>query len=522
MNQQTLLSGGYLADGTGSPLIRADLMIADGCIAGIGDFSQSVADVHLDCTGLVIAPGFIDIHTHSDLSRLAYPESESRVLQGITTEVIGNCGMSPAPIRGDPDDVRAIIGPIDVCTDVDMLWNSVDEYFSAVERVPAATNIAPLIGHGTLELAASSDRDSATKSDADRSTRLFAELAEAFVAGAWGLSLGLMYSPGELSQTDELVELARLVANQDALLSVHMRAYDGAGLQDAVQEVLHIAGLAGVRLQISHLRSVHDDGSALNEAIALLESSDVDVEADAYPYLAGHTTMLQLLPPELRALSNPDIAERIENTPTKVAAMFEANTGFAPTAVTVAKAPKTPAAIGKTLAELVEASAHKSWGSLAVALLAENKLNVDVIVVGTRPEDALRVLRHPLVSVASDGIALNLAHDTNLPHPRSIGTFPRAIDELSRSGMGIPAIVHKMTAKPAARIGLTDRGVLALGAFADVTVFDAATVADRATYSNPLAVPSGIHHVFVNGVQVVADGMHTNKLPGRLLRRRTG
>lgn len=520
MTTTTLLHGGQVADGTGSPLVTADVLISDGRIAGIGEFSASAAEHVIDCTGLVIAPGFIDIHTHSDLTRFAYPEGESRVLQGITTEVIGNCGLSPAPIRGNTADVRAIIGPVDIVAEVDVPWSSVADYFNVLENTPAATNVAPLVGHGTIVMAAHARVGVAPEREQERRGVMIAELEEALGAGAWGLSLGLMYSPGELSSGTELTDLAHTVFQHDALLSMHLRAYDGGGLADAVSEAIAIAASSKVRLQISHFRSIRDDGTALSEAIELVENAEVDVEADAYPYLAGHTTMLQLLPSELRGLSVDHIAQHIADAPATVAAMIESSAGFPPEAITVAKAPKTPLAVGVTLSELLLGSSLESWGALAVELLLRNDLNVDVIVVGTRPEDALRVLRHPLVSVASDGLALSLTHSANLPHPRSIGTFPRSFDELARSGMSIVEIVHKMTAKPAARLGITDRGVLAVGAFADITVFDPLAMADRATYATPLVEPAGVSHVFVNGVRVVSDGRHTHELPGRLLRRR--
>jgi len=419
MTHITLLRGGQVADGTGAPLFDADVLIADGMIAGIGHFPEGDADVVVDCAGLIVAPGFIDIHTHSDLTRFAYPECESRVLQGITTEVIGNCGLSPAPIRGNPDDVRAIIGPVDIVADVDVHWNSVSEYFAALDATPAATNVAPLVGHGTIVLAAQTRAGLGAGQQNEQRAVMVAELQEALAAGAWGLSLGLMYSPGELSPVDELTELARSVAQHNALLSMHMRAYDGDGLAAAVTEALQIAETSGARLQISHFRSIRDhDGSALDTAIDLVENAEVDVQADAYPYLAGHTTMLQLLPTELRALPVAEIAQRIAEAPAAVATMLESGAGFPPEAITVAKASATPLAVSKTLAELVTDSAHQSWGALAVELLSANDLNVDVIIVGTRPVDALRVLQHPLVSVASDGLALSRTYDANLPYPR--------------------------------------------------------------------------------------------------------
>jgi len=521
MTVRTLLYGGQVADGTGAALARADVLVSGDRVVGIGKYDPSDADVTLDCTGLIVAPGFIDIHTHSDLSRFAYPEADSRVLQGITTEVIGNCGLGPAPIRGNADDVRAVIGPIDIIAEVELPWNSVAEYFAALDATPAATNVAALIGHGTLLVGATEEFGADPARAQDRLARMIEELGDAFAAGAWGLSFGLMYSPGELSTVAELTELSSFVARNGGLVSMHLRAYDGERLDAAIREALEIAEDSGVRFQISHLRSIQDDGSALSAALEMLDKSTLDVEADAYPYLAGHTTMLQLLPSELRALPVPEIAERLQSDPVAAARMIETSAGFAPELITIAKAPRTPDAVGNTVTALVEGSGHTSWGDFAVELLIANDLSVDVIVVGTRPEDALRVLQHPLVSVASDGLALSLGHDANLPHPRSIGTFPRSLNELLRSGMDVATIVHKMTAKPAARLGLVDRGTLVQGGFADITVFDATTVADQATYAEPLVAPTGIHHVLVNGVAVVRDGVHTTELPGLLLRRRT-
>lgn len=516
-----VIAGGLVVDGSGAPPRRADVILVGSAIAEIveaGTAPRGRDIATTDADGLVVTPGFVDIHAHSDLTRFAYPGGATRALQGITTEVVGNCGFSAAPAVGD--GFRESIATIDVAPDVALAWSSPAEYLDAVERVAAAGNVAPLIGHGAVRRAVLGDSADAPGADALAAMRRI--VADALDAGYWGLSLGLMYAPGELAGADELVALAGVVAERGGLLGAHLRAYDAAGLPAAVAEVLGVAERSGVRLQISHLRSIADpDGRALDAALAALEATHADVQADAYPYLAGHTTALQLLPAELRARGAEAVLDAIAADPERVAAGLRAALLAAPAAITIARlgdggGPE----VGRTLAELAESGpAGRDGARTLVDLLARHEAIVDVIVVGTRPEDAARVLRQPFVSVASDGVALDLGHTANRPHPRSIGTFPRAFRELSDAGMPVERIVRKMTAQPAERLGLSGRGRLAAGAVADLVVLDADAVRDEATYADPLVPPSGIRSVWVAGECVAEEGSLTGRTPGRLLRR---
>lgn len=521
MKNRVLLQGGLVADGSGRPAREGNVLLEGDRILEVGQVSQGQADVVIDCAGRVVSPGFIDIHTHSDLSRFAYPLAESRVLQGITTEAIGNCGLSPAPIKGETSTLRGVVGPIDVVPGVEITWRTVSEYFYALEAHQGATNVAPLVGHGALVVAANAIAGSNSVGTDHYLSAIKKELVDALDAGAWGLSLGLMYSPGESSPTEELVALAQIVATRGGLLSAHMRAYDGPQLPAAVREVLALSEETGVKLQISHLRSIQDDGSGLKAALELLECSSCDVQADAYPYLAGHTTLLQLLPSDLRSLPLEEILNAVRANPSHVSTRIMDSAVFAAQAITIAKAPETPWAVGRTLDEISFALQAGNWGEAAVSLLLENGLSVDVIVIGTRPEDALEVMAHPLVSIGSDGLALGMNHDANLPHPRSFGAFPRALRDLLDYGLGLGEVIEKLTSKPASRLGLEDRGVLVAGAFADVTVFNPEIIADLATYEAPVTPPRGIDFVFVNGVNVVEGGSLTHNFPGRLLRKKT-
>lgn len=514
MSVDLVLAGGHVVDGSGAQPVLADVLIADGRILDVVSPGMSVDAERMDAGGRLVVPGFVDIHTHSDLSRLAYPDAPTRVLQGITTEVIGNCGMSPVPLGPALDEFRTVLGPIDTVPTLPFRWDSIAEYLEVLDETPGATNLVPLLGHGSLRYAARGLEPGAA--EPDEVLRMEALLAEALALGFWGMSVGFMYAPGENSEERELHALLRVLHRSGALLTSHMRAYDRAGLPGAIAEALALARAGEVPLQISHLRSLNDDGSAIERAFELLASAEVDVEADAYPYLAGHTTLLQLLPAALRSTGVANVLD-VAREPGALARALRSVQQFDPSAITIARAAEGAREVGHDLGSLE--TVREDWAAIAERLLVASAGNVDVIVVGTRPEDAARVLADPLVSVASDGAALGLDHRHTVPHPRSIGTFPRAFRELSDAGLPVGEIVRKMTSKPAARMGLHDRGRIAAGLVADVVVLDADATADLATYASPLTPPSGIHDVLVAGTAVLRGGRPTGARPGRLLRR---
>jgi N-acyl-D-aspartate/D-glutamate deacylase len=515
-----VLRGGSVVDGTGAGPVAADVLIAGGRILDLVRPDTAVDAEIVDVTGLTITPGFVDIHTHSDLGRISYPDAASRVLQGVTTEVIGNCGLSPVPFGPGADlrEFRTIIGPIDTVADLEFGWNSTAEYLDVLDATPGATNLVPLLGHGSLRYSAMALRTGAA-SAAERSAMqntLHAALDEGF----WGMSLGFMYAPGEVSDEAELHSLIAVLRHHDrALLTSHLRAYNHEGLAHAVTEALELAGAGDVPLEISHLRSINDDGTAIERAFELLAETSVDVQADAYPYLAGHTTLLQLLPAELRGTGVAAILELARTQPGSLADALRSVRAFDPAAITIVRALTGAPEVGHSLDELE--SPGGDWAAVAERLLIQAEGNVDVIVVGTRAEDGARVLRDPLVSIASDGSALSLEHSASVPHPRSIGTFPRAFRELLDAGLPLGEVVRKATSKPAERLGMRDRGVVASGMIADLVVLDPATIRDRATYATPLVPPAGVRDVFVGGVAVLRDATPTGARPGQLLRRTT-
>ncbi|MGK3951913.1 N-acyl-D-amino-acid deacylase family protein [Microbacterium sp. I2] len=509
------LVGGLVADGFGGEPRIADVMMANGQIDAIVPAGHRPAGGYdalvIDCAGRVVAPGFVDIHCHSDLSLIAYPGNASRVTQGVTTEVVGNCGMSPAPGNRDRLGLSRIIGPVDVTPGLDWTWNDFAGWMQALDDVPTATNVAVQVGHGSARFAVAGL--AATALGTEGLDALERELSSAFESGCVGVSLGLMYAPGESSGAAELQRVAGVVAAHDGVLSVHLRDYRARALRGAIDEVAIPAARAGARLQISHLRAIGgEDGFAeAVDHIDRLRSAGVDVAADAYPYVHGHTTLVQLLPSAVRA-AGPDAAiAAAVGDPAGVARAL-ADTGTTPEQIIVMKAAATPEAVGVSAGEHTE----DPWRWLVDLLIANDGL-VDVAVESGRWADVDHALRTPWVSVASDGTALDASHAASAPHPRSWGAFSAGYRRMRDLGVSVGEAARRMSSAPAARVGL--RSGIARGARADVVVFDDARFDSAATFARPATASSGIHHVFVNGVAVMEGGRLTPHRSGALLRK---
>ncbi len=513
-----VLRGGTVVDGTESRPRNADVIVESGRVLAIeppGVLEHAEAAEEEDCSGLVVCPGFVDIHTHSDVTRLRHPGADSRIFQGVTTEAIGNCGLGPAPCGHDNAAMRAEMSPIDVMGGP-WPWKDFESFLDDHERTAAATNVVALVGHGAL-------RHGAGTAPADpgssQSIKAVCRLADrALEAGAAGVSLGLMYSPGEAASKDELVAVAERCSRRDGLLAAHLRHYTIDDLGDAVDELLEIGRLSGARVQLSHLRSIGrrtGRPSALS-ALQRAEQHSTDVAADAYPYTAGHTTLIQLVSPDLRRLGLAAVLDACHDDPAQVAEAIEASP-FEGSDVVIARAGEDVGVVGRTLSEYA-ADVGGSWGSVAVDLLADNNGAVDVIVFGSTEEEAAQVLAHPMTMIGSDGIAVPTDFSKSLTHPRSMGTFPRALELLAESRIPIETAVAKATSRSADRLGLRDRGRLVAGAIADIVVFDTETFKDQADYLRPLRTPTGLKHVYVAGRAVVHGGKPTGELPGALIR----
>jgi N-acyl-D-amino-acid deacylase len=509
-----VLAGGLVIDGTGQEPFVGSVSMREGLIVDVrrGVATETVDNAEvIDCSGLLVAPGFVDIHCHSDLTALEYPANTSRVSQGIATEVVGNCGMSPAPTGGDVAGLRSFIGTIDPGVDVAWNWSDIGSWIDRLRGADRTTDIATHLGHGSAHFAVVGGRTSPL--DRKERAALASLIDDAMDAGCVGVSLGLMYAPGELADPAELEAVGRAVARRDGVLSVHMRSYSVDGLFDSVREMVSLSERTGCRTQISHLRMV-GFGNGFEDVVGFLDNArrTVDIAADAYPYTAGHTNLIQLFPPEIRSLGASAITARLIAEPAAMRGEL-ARSESSPDDIVLMKVPSAPELAGRRAADL----AADPWAAL-VDLLIDNECIVDVAVEGSFDHDLDLTYATPWIMVASDGMGLDPTHVASIPHPRSYGAFPRAFGRMRALGRSRAEAIHRMTMGPARRVGL-DVGRLVAGGAANVVVLDEETFTDRADYTNPSALTTGISSVYVNGTEVVTAGAVNPGRPGRFIPR---
>lgn len=522
-----IIKGASILDGTGGAAWQADLGIKGDMIAALGQIGSEQGSRVIDAEGLCVSPGFIDIHTHSDYSILAYPEAESRVYQGITTEVTGNCGGSVAPLSGTDLEKRRIALAEEADTRVD--WTDVATYLGRVESEGISLNQALLIGQGTLRENAVGLVNRPLTSDELASVLVAVE--EGMDQGAIGVSTGLEYVPGSYTPGHEVASIAQIVARRGGLYSTHIRD-EGANLLAAVNEAIDMGRQTGVRVEISHFKSAgRPNWSKQDASIHLVESarrSGVAVLADAYPYHAYSTGLKIYIPGWAQEGGDEALVARLQETATRqqigseVASAIANDPGsYEAIVIAETRTEKNRILLGKNLEEIAS-----EWNisplEVLLRLVEEEHGNVSFIGFGIQPENVEKVLSHPLVMVGSDGLIMAPRGKAALsqPHPRSYGTCARVLGYYCREReiFDLPTAVKKMTSMPADQIGLKDRGRIARGKKADLVIFDANTVLDRATFAKPHQYPTGISYVLVNGTPVIEAGKHTGSRPGRILR----
>lgn len=508
-----VLLGGDVIDGSGRPARREDVGIRDGRVAALGDLAAAAAVDRVDVGGLVVCPGFVDIHAHADLMTLAYPDATNKIQQGITTEVVGNCGSGIAPVS-TPDllpELRSLQGSIEVAS-VEWDWLDVAGYLDRVALASPAVSTAVLVGH--LPLRASSVGFAARPADETELAQMCGDLDRALRQGAVGLSFGLMRPPSSYATSEEMVRLAQVVASHDALLAVHLRDY-GGDLLVAVEEMLDVAARAGCRLQVSHLAAVGQANWGLpGRALALIDAAaadGVDVCCDIYPYLAGSTSLSQKLPRWALDGGSAQLRRRLVDPEIRRRLVVELEAGSPRWEDTLlAHVPQDASLNGCTLAEVAE-----RWrcppAQAVLDLLRES--DPTMIAFGRSEEDLRTVLAHPRSMIGSDGLAVlpSAASGGSVPHPRAFGAYPGFFQRYVREDpvVSLPEAVAMCTSAPADRARLHDRGRLTVGSRADVVVFDPETIAERSTYVAPRQAPVGIAHVIANGVMVLRDARVT-------------
>ncbi|WP_133116283.1 N-acyl-D-amino-acid deacylase family protein [Amycolatopsis antarctica] len=518
-----LLRGGTVIDGSAAPALRADVLVRDGHVAAIGAGLDARGARQVDVTGAVVCPGFVDIHTHSDLTLLANPDAPSKVHQGVTTEVVGNCGLGVAPLPAGCDRaaIRAAVSYLDLDPDVAWPWDDIDGYLATLEKTPPSVNVATLVPHLVLHAATVGFGDRAPgPAELDALCGL---LADALDAGAAGLSTGLVYAPLTFAREAELDALAAVTAARGKVFAWHVRSYDD-DLVPSVRQAVDVARRTGCRTQISHLAAVgRRNWGTVRQALDLVDAARAegfDIGVDVYPYLHGNAPLAQLLPASVQE-NGLDPARLVDPAVRAEVRQHWAHQPLGWAEITVSRVPDAAPVTGHTIAELAVIQARQP-DEVALDLLAMYGTGV-LIVAGGRSEDDLRtVLGHPATVVASDGLALDPHGVTGAgsPHPRSYGCFPRYLSRYA--GADLPAAIARCTSRPAAIAGLTDRGVLRPGAPADLVVLRPELIRDTADFAEPQRYPDGIDLVLVGGEPVVVNGTHTGARPGSVLRVREG
>ncbi|MBI4788114.1 MAG: D-aminoacylase [Chloroflexi bacterium] len=520
-----LIRGGHVLDGSGSPAFRADVGIVGARIDALGDLTVAGAGETLDATGLCVAPGLIDMHSHSDFTLPVNPRAESKIRQGITTEVIGNCGFSPAPLApATKHQLREYTAFLDLGLAWD--WTSFGAYLDRLDH-RIAVNVIPLVGHGTVRIATMGFSNAAPSADElELMNRL---IAQAMDEGAWGLSTGLIYPPGVFAQTDEIVALSREVAAHDGLYFSHIRG-ESHTLLVAIGEAVTIARDADISVEVSHFKAAGqanwDKAPRAIDMIADARAAGLRVAADMYPYAAGSTTLTALLPDWALAGGVPSLIARLRDAKirNRIADDMRAGAGVATNYddVFLALFPPQVEYEGQTIVQVAEARGQHPVNAI-LELVIESNAAAEMISFMMSEENVRLGLQQPWMTVGSDGLALAPRGilGQGKRHPRSYGTFPRVLGEYVRENkvITLPEAIRRMTSQSADMLGLRDRGRVQTGLAADIFVFNADTIADRATYGEPYQFPSGIEYVIVNGQVTVARDKQRDVMAGKVMRK---
>lgn len=522
-----LLAGGTVVDGTGAPRYRADVAVTGSRIAAIGDLSGTGAARVIDASGLVLAPGFIDMHAHSDLQVLTAPDHTAKVTQGVTTEVLGQDGLSYAPVddRTLAQVRRQIAGWNGNPDDTVLSWRTVGEYLDCLD-VGIATNAAYLVPQGTLRLlVVGPDDRPATSGEIER---MCAILARSLREGAVGMSSGLTYTPGMYAPTAELAALCRVVAAYGGYYSPHTRSY-GRGALAAYSEMLDLARTTGCAVHLTHATmNFAENAGRAGELLALVDAAiddGCDITLDSYPYLPGCTTLAALLP-SWAAAGGPDaLLARLADGEARerIRADVEEHGSDGCHGVTVdwdtieisgVGSPDLAATVGSTVAALATAQG-RTGTEVFLDLLVRDDLATTILQHVGHEENVRAIMRHRVHTGGSDGILVG-----DRPHPRSWGTFPRYLARYSRELglLGLEECVAHLTGRPAARLRLIDRGLVREGYAADLVAFDPDRVLDRATFDHPRQAAAGIPYVLVNGALAVDGSRRTDSRSGAALR----
>ena len=508
-----LITNARIIDGTGGPSMTGSVAVRDGRIAGVGRVSGAATRT-IDAGGNVVAPGFIDQHSHSDYSLLVDGNAESKIRQGVTTEVIGESG-SVAPQK--PTAERS--------------WSDFAGYFAAIERSKTAVNLLSYVGLGQVrEHVMGNDDRAPSTTELEKMSGL---VSDAMKQGAYGVATGLIYSPNAYAKLDELVVLSRPASAAGGLYASHLR-YDGEKLKEGLEEAIAIGEQARIPVHIFHLKVTGAKNfGRMKEVIAIVEAAQkrgVEISADQYPYVASSTGLSQTIPPWAHEGGGAKLAERLKDPATRAKIRREMDDPH-PTwenrlvsagtwhnvQIASVRSPERKSLEGMRIDAAARAAGKDPYEFVFDLLIAERG-GVGCVWFIIDENDLKLAMKQPWVSVGSDGSALATSGPlrAGVPHPRSFGTFPRVLGKYVRDErvISLEQAVHKMSGLTASQLHIRDRGLIKEGLAADLVIFDPATVTDRATFTDPFQYPAGIPTVVVNGRVVLDNGRHTGERPG--------
>ncbi len=534
-----LIQNGNLVDGSGAKVFPGDVGVKDGRIGRVASKLDVEARMIIDADGLVVCPGFIDMHSHSDTALPFDNRLESTLRQGITTSVIGSCGFSLAPVN--EERIELIKKEFDIFSppgaSFDISWRSFGEYLQELENRAISSNIIPLVGYGAILIAGGpAYEDRASSKEEIDSMRSYA--SEAMESGAFGMSTGLIYPPQVYASTEEIVEVAKVIGKYGGLYFSHIRG-EGATVVEAVQEVIDIVEKSGcVGGQIAHHKiagKLHWGQS--KDTLKLITDANtkgVSVTCDQYPYNRGSTSLMSLLPPWvheggvdelLRRISDSENQERIKieiGAETDWENMVE-EAGWDKIFISSVKTEKWKDIEGLSIAEITRVRNFPNEFAVLFEMLLDERAEVMMTMQSMGEEDIERIMKSEYTMIGTDGSGVSptgvLSHGK--PHPRHYGTYPRVLGRYVREKglLSLEEAIYKMTGFPAKRLELKDRGTLQEGSWADIVIFDPDTIIDNATFLDPHQFPTGIHHVMVNGELIVTNDEQLNVLPGRVLKK---
>lgn len=531
-NQKMLdmvIKNGIIANGTGNPWYYGDIGIKEGKIVAIGNIQEQANEI-LDATGKIVSPGFIDIHSHSDLAILQDPYGEIKLQQGVTTEIFGNCGFSPAPLNNSTKNLfKDYCQPVMGDLNDEWPWNSFGEFMNILSKNSYSHNIGTLVGNGALRIAVKGfDKGKLTNREISEICTL---LRDAMNKGALGLSLGLMYTPENYYSTEELVRICSVLSDYNGILTAHIRG-EGNSIISSIKEVIYIAEKTNVPLHISHFKAAGKNnwGHKVDEAMELIESArtrGIDVTCDVYPYNAGSTTLWTLLPPwvleggvtaALNYIQDSVIRRKIHSELNNNATTWDNlvyTTGWESVIISSVQSDINQGYIGKSISEISDMLGQDPI-YFVLDLLVNESGKVSIVFFHTSEEDVKKILVWDKSLIISD----SLFSSGGIPHPRLYGTFPRLFAKYVREEklLSPEEAVRKVTSFPAQRLNLHNIGILDINYIADIVIFDINHIQDKATYLKPRQFPEGINWVIIGGKKVIENGKHLGVKNGRLLR----